>query len=117
MIRVTTALVVLAISTGMHQARAASLLTREQAENIAAQSIQMTSESPNMPLSRIKEYFLFSVLSSRGATTYCGALRRPTWVIGISPDKTQGWRDGGAWHGGYPFLIDAMTGAILDCRS
>lgn len=92
----------LAISTGMtamarfafpsaHQAQAASLLTREQAENIPAQSIQITSESPDMPLSKIKEYFPFSVLSSRGTTTYCGAIRRPTWVIGISPDKR---RDG-----------------------
>jgi len=99
------------------QAHAANLLTREQAENIAAQSIQMTSESPDMPLSKIKEYFLFSILSSKGTTSYCGDIRRPTWLIGISPDKTQEWRTGGAWNGGYPFLIDAITGRIWDCRS
>jgi hypothetical protein len=74
MIRISAALAVLAISTGMHQAHAASLLTKEQAENIAAQSIQMTSESLNMPLSQIKENFLFSILSSRGTTAYCGDL-------------------------------------------
>jgi hypothetical protein len=43
----------------------------------------------------------------------CGAIRRPTWVIGINPDKTQGWRTGEAWNGGCPFLIDAMTGRIF----
>jgi hypothetical protein len=105
----------LALST--HQAQAASLLTKEQAENIAAQSIQATSQSADMPLSKIKEYFLFSILANRGTTSYCGVIRQPTWVIGINPDKTGGWRTGEAWNGGYPFLIDAMTGKILDCRS
>ena len=109
--------IVAATLLGPHQAHAAGLLSREQAENIAAQSIRFTSESPDTPLSKIKEYFLFSILSSRGTTTYCGELHRPTWVIGISPDKTQGWRTGGAWNGGYPVLIDAMTGKIWDCRS
>ena len=61
-------LVALAILIAIpHQARAARLLTREQAENIAAQSIQMTGESGD-PLSKIKDYFLFSVLSGRGKT-------------------------------------------------
>jgi hypothetical protein len=100
-----------------YQAHAASLLTKEQAENIAAQSIQKTNETPDVSLSKIKEYFLFSILANRGTTSYCGVIRRPTWVIGLSPDKTQGWRTGEAWNGGYPFLIDATTGEILDCRS
>jgi hypothetical protein len=98
-------------------ASATSSLTKEQAENIAAQHIQMEEQSPNTQLSEIKEYFLFSVLANRGTTSYCGEIRRPTWVIGISPDRTQGWRTGAAWNGGYPFLIDAVTGKILDCRS
>jgi hypothetical protein len=98
-------------------ASATSSLTKEQAENIAARHIQMEEQSPDTRLSKIKEYFLFSVLAKRGTTSYCGDIRRPTWVIGISPDKTQGWRTGAAWNGGYPFLIDAMTGKILDCRS
>jgi hypothetical protein len=112
-----TAIFTAALVVSTLPASAASPLTKEQAENIAAQHIQMEKQSPDMPLSKIKEYFLFSILASRGTTSYCGDIRRPTWVIGINPDKTQGWRTGGAWNGGYPFLIDAMTGRILDCRS
>jgi hypothetical protein len=115
--KLATITIIAALAATAAQASAASPLTKEQAENIAAQRIQMDEQSPDMPLSKIKEYFLFSILASRGTTSYCGNIRRPTWVIGINPDKTQGWRTGGAWNGGYPFLIDAMTGRILDCRS
>ena len=114
-----TAIFIAALVVSTLPASAASPLTKEQAENIAAQHIQMEEQSPDMPLSKIKEYFLFSILASRGTTSYCGDIRRPTWVIGINPEKTQGWGTGAAplWNGGYPFLIDAMTGRILNCRS
>jgi hypothetical protein len=58
-------------------------------------------------LSHIRE----SLLVVRGNTGYCGIIREPTWIL-IWDDA-----ESAAWYGGYPVMINARTGQVLDCRS
>jgi hypothetical protein len=58
-------------------------------------------------LSHIRE----ALLAVRGDTQYCGPIREPTWILmWDSPEAAQ-------WFGGYPVMINARTGKVLDCRS
>ena len=58
-------------------------------------------------LSHIRE----SLLVVRGNTGYCGIIREPTWILI--------WDDAASadWNGGYPVMVNARTGNVLDCRS
>jgi hypothetical protein len=50
------------------------------------------------------------LLAVRGTTSYCGKIRKRTWII-VFDQETR------SWNGGNPVLIDARTGKVLDCRS
>jgi hypothetical protein len=46
----------------------------------------------------------------RGDTGHCGKIKEPIWII-IGDDKFA------EMNGGYPVLINARTGKVMDCRS
>jgi len=52
-----------------------------------------------------------SLLVVRGDTRYCGVIREPTWILLWDSAEAA------AWSGGYPVMINARTGKVLDCRS
>ncbi len=58
-------------------------------------------------LSHIRE----SLLVVRGDTRYCGVIRKPTWILMWDSAEAA------EWYGGYPVMINARTGKVLDCRS
>ena len=47
----------------------------------------------------------------RGDTSYCGAIREPTWIFIWNTEESA------SWFGGYPVIVNARTGKVLDCRS
>jgi hypothetical protein len=71
---------------------------------------------PNGPaadrsVAEIAGYLSLALLVIRGETGCCGPIREPTWVFIWNTEESA------AWLGGYPVMINARTGKVLDCRS
>lgn len=74
-------------------------------------SVNLTSAKMSTP--RTKELLTHideSLLAVRGDTGYCGEIKEPTWVI-------IGDKEFAELNGGYPVMINARTGKVVDCRS
>jgi hypothetical protein len=133
MLRKTIIGIVVSICFGSAQAVAAEL-TEEQARITAAWWVQGTlfeqsqegadavwdkyRRSPNLPYgkmlnSKTREllgHIQQALLVGRRDTGYCGKIQEPTWVI-------IGYKEFSDLNGGYPVMINARTGKVIDCRS
>jgi hypothetical protein len=112
------------LSTILNPTHAASL-TEQQARIAAARFVRDFGFGPNggqiirvpdgpaagKPLTEIANHLWLSLLVVRGDTGYCGAIREPTWVFIWNTEESA------SWFGGYPVMINARTGKVLDCRS
>ena len=63
------------------------------------------------PLEQVLGHIRESLLVVRGDAHYCGVIREPTWILMWDDDASA------AWNGGYPVMINARTGKVVDCRS
>jgi hypothetical protein len=70
-------------------------------------STRVTATRTAEILSHIRE----SLLAVRGDTQYCGIIREPTWILIWDSEESA------RWYGGYPVMINARTGMVMDCRS
>lgn len=59
----------------------------------------------------ISRHIMSVVLVVKGSTGYCGNINKPTWFVLWDKKASD------TWGGFYPFMIDAASGKILDCRS
>ena len=62
------------------------------------------------PLDQVLDHIRESLLVVRGDTHYCGVIREPTWILMWDDAESAAWT-------GYPVMINARTGKVLDCRS
>jgi len=122
--RIRIAMAAVAFSTILGPAYAGSL-TEQQARIAAAQFVRGVGFGPNggqviavpdLPaagksLEEVASHLLLGFLVMRDDTGYCGAIREPTWVFIWNTDETA------SWFGGYPVMVNARTGKVLDCRS
>jgi hypothetical protein len=116
----TILLVILATTT---TALTAGLASEEQARLAAARFVKgfgpdggQVITVPDGPASgksveEIARHLRLGLLVQRGQTGYCGPTREPTWVFIWDTEEAA------AWFGGYPVMINARTGKVLDCRS
>lgn len=93
----------------------AATLTEQQARLKAAEWIReravATKAGPaDKTIFEILNHVRESLLVLRGNTGYCGFIRRRTWVLIFD-------REGSAWNGGNPVMVDARSGKILECKS
>ena len=123
-VRTTIAAVAVALLTILSPAYAGSL-TEQQARIAAAQFVRGFGFGPNggqvipvpdLPaagksLEEVASHLWLGFLVMRGDTGYCGAIREPTWVFIWSTEESA------SWFGGYPVMVNARTGKVLDCRS
>jgi hypothetical protein len=95
-------------------------LTEPQARVVAAQfvrgpmfAIDRSTRGPaaDKPLAEVANHLWLSLLVARGDTGYCGIVREPTWVFMWNTEESA------SWFGGYPVMVNARTGKVLDCRS
>jgi hypothetical protein len=103
----------------------ASLLTEDQARIAAAKFVKGFGFGPNgnevvpfsdsptasKSLDEIAGHLWLGLLVTRGDTGYCGPIREPTWIFIWNTEESA------SWFGGYPVMINARTGKVLDCRS
>jgi hypothetical protein len=118
----TTLLVVLTFAT---TTAAAGPLSEEQARTAAARFVKGFGFGPNggqvivvpdgpaasKTVEEIAGHLQQSLLVLRGETGYCGPIRQPTWVFIWDSAEAA------SWFGGYPVMVNARTGKVLDCRS
>jgi hypothetical protein len=104
---------------------AGGLLSEQQARIAAAKFVRGYGFGPNggqvipfpdspaadKSLEEIAEHLYLALLVTRGDTGYCGIIREPTWVFIWNTEESA------SWFGGYPVMVNARTGKILDCRS
>ena len=98
----------------------AAPMTEQQARLKAAQWVRgprfsgdQSARGPagDKSLAEILNHIREAVLAMRGDTQYCGVIKEPTWILM--------WNSAEAadWNGGYPVMINARTGKVIDCRS
>ena len=92
-------------------------LTEQQARLKAAEflhgpmfSQDRSSHNIDKPVPEILNHIRDSLLVVRGDTHYCGVIKEPTWLLLLDHEAID-------WFGGYPLMINARTGKVLDCRS
>ena len=104
---------------------AAGLLTEDQARTAAAKFVKgfgfgpnggQVIPVPNSPaasksLEEVASHLRLALLVTRGDTRYCGIIREPTWIFIWNTEEAA------SWFGGYPVMVNAHTGKVLDCRS
>ena len=117
--RTIIAAVAFALSIGTASARS---LTEQQARVAAAQFVKGSGFGPNggqviqvpdgstadRSVAEIAGHLSLALLVVRGET---GSIQEPTWVFIWNTEEFA------AWFGGYPVMINARTGKVLDCRS
>jgi hypothetical protein len=95
-------------------------LTEQQARIKAAQWVRgpmfgadrsASGPAADKSLAEVLSHIRESLLAVRGDTRYCGVIREPTWILIWDSEEAA------AWYGGYPVMINARTGKVLDCRS
>ena len=75
-----------------------------------AQDRSLRGPASNKSVAEVLSHIRESLLVVRGNTGYCGVIREPTWIlIWDNPESAD-------WNGGYPVMINARTGHVLDCR-
>jgi hypothetical protein len=98
----------------------AASLTEQQARIAAAQFVRgpmfaidrlARGDAADKPLAEVASHLWLGLLVVRGDTGYCGAIREPTWVFIWNTEESA------SWFGGYPVMVNARTGKIMDCRS
>jgi hypothetical protein len=62
-------------------------------------------------VAEIAGHLSLALVVVRGETGYCGTIREPTWILFGTP------RNPPQWFGGYPVMMNARTGKVLDCRT
>jgi hypothetical protein len=119
-----TIIAAVAFAVSIESASARSL-TEQQARVAAAQFVKGFGFGPNggqviqvpdapaadRSVAEIAGHLSLALLIVRGETGYCGPIREPTWVFIWNTEESA------AWNGGYPVMINARTGKVLDCRS
>lgn len=114
---VLAASLLVALATTSTLARAATL-TEQQARLKAAEWIRGHSISADhskagpaadKTVFEILKHIRDSLLVVRGNTSYCGKIRKQTWILVFDQEARP-------WNGGNPILVDARTGKVLDCR-
>ena len=94
-------------------------LTEQQARLKAAQWLRgpgfsadpsVRGPEADRSIPEILEHIRDALLVVRGNTGYCGAILEPTWILIFNHEAS-------SWNGGYPMMINARTGKVLDCRS
>jgi hypothetical protein len=117
-IRIVVAAVAIAYVASL-PAYAASL-TEQQARIGSAQFVRgpmfatdrsTRGEAANKSLEEVASHLWLGLLVVRGDTGYCGAIREPTWVFMWNTEESA------SWFGGYPVMVTARIGKVLDCRS
>ena len=117
-IALVTAITLIAM-TSVNTVQAAPL-TERQARIKAAEWVRgpMFAQDPSMrgpaaakSLHEVLSHIRESLLVARGDTRYCGVIREPTWILMWDSAEAA------EWYGGYPVMINARTGKVLDCRS
>ena len=106
-----------AFATTSTIARAATL-TEQQARLKAAEWIReqlisadrsKAAPATDKTVFEILKHIRDSLLVVRGNTSYCGKIRKSTWILVFDQEARP-------WNRGNPVLIDARTGKVLDCR-
>ncbi len=70
----------------------------------------MRGPAADKSVAEVLSHIRDSLLVVRGDTHYCGVIREPTWILlWDSAEAAEG-------YGGYPVMINARTGMILDRR-
>ena len=112
-VRLITVMALTGVAVGGATAHAGPM-TEQQARLKAAQTVRdPVAQGPasEKSLADVLSHIRESLLVVRGNTGYCGIIREPTWIL-IWDDA-----ESAAWNGGYPVMINARTGQVLDCRS
>ena len=96
------------------------MMTEQQARLKAAQwvrgpmfgaEVSVRGPAADKSLTEVINHIREAVLAVRGDTRYCGLIREPTWILMWDSVEAA------EWHGGYPVMINARTGKVIDCRS
>jgi hypothetical protein len=118
-------IVLLAILGSTTTALAAKSLSEDQARAAAAGFVKGFGFGPNggqiipvpdgpaakKTIEEVAAHLKLAFLVTRGETGYCGPIREPTWLFLWDTEEAA------SWHGGYPVMVNARTGKVLDCRS